>query len=132
MRCLCCIARGFSCRVCLFKRGLHGSTVMNFTTAACFVLAGLSLLALAGETSARWRWLGVGCALLVALAGFLTLAEYGLNWSVGINRLFIQPPPGESALHYRMAPQSAFGLLLVGLTLLLLYARRERHLSPRS
>ena len=87
---------GWLADVRLLKGGVLGSTVMNFNTAACFVLAGLSLLALGGAGT-RWRWLGAACALLVALTGLLTLAEYGFDWSVGINRLFIQPPPGESA-----------------------------------
>src|SRR5205085_2052021 len=94
----------------------------------CFVLAGLSLLALGGAGT-RWRWLGAACALLIALTGLLTLAEYGFDWSVGINRLFIQPPPGESALHYRMAPHAAFCFPLVGATLLLLHTRRARWLA---
>ena len=108
----------------LLKGGVLGSTVMNFNAAVCFVLAGLSLLTLAGGTSTRWRWLGGACALLVALTGLVTFAEHVFDWSVGINRLFIQPPTGASPLHYRMAPFTAFCFLLTGAALLLRHAWR--------
>src|SRR5947207_1026492 len=115
---------GWRADVRLLKGGVLGSTVMNFNTAACFVLAGLSLLLLTRSPSARWRWLGGVCALLVALTGLVTFVEYVFDWSVGINRLFIQPPPGDSPVHYRMAPFTALSFLLTGAALLLRHLRR--------
>ena len=119
----CVVVAGWLLDVRALKAGVLGSTVMNFNTALCFVLAGLSLLAL-GRARRGWRWFGLVCALLVALAGLLTFAEYAFGWPVGLNQLFVHPPPGESPLHYRMAPHAAFCVLLTGAALLLRHAGR--------
>jgi hypothetical protein len=112
----CLVVVGWLLDVRSLKGGVLGSTVMNFNTALCFVLAGLSLWAL-GRAGALWRWLGLVCALLVALTGLLTFIEYAFGWLVGLNQLFVHPPPGESPLHYRMAPHAAFCVLLTGAVL---------------
>jgi PAS domain S-box-containing protein len=96
-------------------------------TAACFILAGLSLWLLrlpagrAKNFSSKPGRMGQICALSVAFVGLLTLAEYLLNLHLGIDQTLLRDiwtdarvsPPG------RMSIATAFGFLMLGVSLFL-------------
>ena len=100
---------------------------MKANTAAGFVLAGLALWLLqsqrAESRAARYAaWAG---AALVAGLGVLTLAEYAGGWNLGIDQLLVREPAGalRTVVPGRMAPNTAFSFVLIGLGLLLLEVR---------
>jgi PAS domain S-box-containing protein len=98
----------------------YGHATMKMNTAVSLVLGGLALILTAWRPETRpqlivARW----CALLVALVGSMTLAEYLTGIDLGIDELLIdashepdEAPPG------RMAPNTASCLFLIGLALL--------------
>ena len=97
-------------------RLLAASSTPQIGTGALFFLAGVSLLALAGEMPRAAFAAGAGVTLFAAL----TLLEYVLGANLGIDTLFL--PLGPDAI--RMAPNTAVAFLLAGLALLLLSSWR--------
>ena len=103
---------------------ISGLTPMNPTTAATFILAGLSLGLLQIQPSVRWiRWTGRAGALLVALIGGVKLGEYLFGWQVGLD-LFLFGEPLKSLDaglpdRVRMAPNTSLNFLLLGASMLL-------------
>ncbi|MEP7314694.1 MAG: ATP-binding protein [Pseudomonadota bacterium] len=79
-------------------------------------------------------WYPAGCIVIRVLAAFagllggLTLFEHLSGWSLGIDTLLFDEPPGAAATVApgRMGPPAAFGLLAIGVALLL------KTLGPRS
>jgi PAS domain S-box-containing protein len=105
---------------------LHKSVVMpsevamNANTAVGLAMASLALWLLVGPATAPWRKrFALGCALAVAALGAATLTEYLLGTSLGIDRLL----GGGSSVEIntsnpgRMAPETAFNLVLIGAAL---------------
>ncbi len=102
-------------------------TTMKPNTAACLVLAGLSLWLLRLRSNqgvafnpAHRRFAQI-CAMLVAILGLLTLGEHLLNLNLGIDQMLLRDtltdsrvPPG------RMSIPAAFGLFTLGSSLLFL------------
>ncbi len=102
------------------KRLVPGAVEMTFNTAAAFILCGLSLWLFDAEGAVRRNRLAANAlALLAALIGFLTLAEYVFGWSPGIDIFLFGADSGaESPLPPgRMSPAAALGLVLLGLAL---------------
>jgi diguanylate cyclase (GGDEF)-like protein len=106
---------------------LPGQVTMKANTAVCFALGGIALASLCYPRGARLR---AACASRVLLVGGLTLLEYLLGRSLGIDEALFRDPivGGGTSQAGRMAPNSAFNLCLVGIGLLLL-GHRSRHAS---
>ncbi len=126
----CLVLSGWVFDIEILKSLIPGMITMKVNTAAAFVLAGISLWLLRGKLS-RLRaghWVAWGCAFVVAAVGVLSLAEYAFGSSLGIDQLLLPEPSGTAKTIYpgRMAPNTAFNFLLMGLSLLLLEARARR------
>jgi signal transduction histidine kinase len=59
---------------------------MKPITASCFVLTGISLWTLCYRDQ-RFTWLGLGCAIVVAFVGGMTLSESLLDWKSGLTQM---------------------------------------------
>jgi signal transduction histidine kinase len=104
-----------------------GLATMKANTALSFILAALSLWALAsGPADPLWRSIAYGCAAVVVLIGALTLAEYVSSWNLGIDELLFvdHATRAGTAAPGRMAPATAMNLLMSGVALLLRGVRR--------
>ncbi|MBD2294980.1 PAS domain-containing protein [Anabaena sphaerica FACHB-251] len=112
----------------VLKSVLPGLVTMKVNTALGFFLAGMSL----------WLWhqhhqrkkhplklLSQILAVIVALIGLLTLIQYGFNINLGIDQLLIKESENAVATSSpgRMAPNTAFCFLWLGLALILLRYR---------
>lgn len=88
--------------------------VMQFNTALCLVLTGISLFCL-GRMN---KWLSIAPAIVVVIISGLTTLEYIFGVDLKIDTLFIQPFTYDSETHIgRMAQSSALCMLLAGVTL---------------
>jgi two-component system sensor histidine kinase/response regulator len=106
---------------------MPGFTTMKPNTAACLILAGLSLWLVRFRSNQDFQ-LGPGhrrfaqtCAILVAFLGLLTLGEHLLNLNLGLDQMLLRDtltdvrlPPG------RMSIPAAFGFLALGFSLFFL------------
>ncbi len=113
------------------KSILPGAVTMKANTAVGFLLAGISLwLALSDQTDRFVHRLGQAFAVGVVLIGLLTLIEYLSGWNLGIDQLLIKESVNAVATFSpgRMALNTAFNFLLLGLGLLFLdWETRGRH-----
>ena len=94
---------------------------MKANTAIAFLLAGLALLFLNNERTAKWPFsVAQTCAVVVALLGGVSLSQYLFGVNLGIDQLFFAEPVGSVGTSHpgRMAPATAFNFLLVGISLL--------------
>jgi hypothetical protein len=124
------VLTGWLFDVSALKAVVPGLATMKPNTAMAFFLAGMSLWLLQEEGSGRWVWgLAYGCALAVALVGFLTLMEYLWRWDPGIDRLLFPraPQSSEAAAPGRMSLTTALSFYMVGLALLLVRAGDGRN-----
>lgn len=106
---------------------------MKANTAIGFTLGGLSLwLLLRGRARQRARQIGQVCAVIVALIGALTLAEYVFGRDLRIDQLLFKEASGAVGTFSpgRMAPNTAFNFLTISLALLLLDAETRRGYRP--
>ncbi len=89
---------------------------MKAITALCFVIAGVALLLLLpGERG--WRaWTGQGLAVAIAALAWLSVVQYVLDVSLGIDSFLIQERLGPFSGPYpgRMASITAVGFLCLG------------------
>jgi PAS domain S-box-containing protein len=109
---------------------IHPSFVsMKANTALCFVLIGTSLWLLNQNYQRRLARL---CAIIVTLIGSLTLLEYLLGWSIGIDQFFFKEAIGTVGTSNpgRMAPNTALNFLLIGSGLFLLDVETKRGYRP--
>jgi signal transduction histidine kinase/sensor domain CHASE-containing protein/ActR/RegA family two-component response regulator len=99
---------------------------MQVNTALCFVLCGLSLVALA---AGRVRLVPIG-SLLAAAVGLLTLCKYMFGLDLGLDQLVMRPSITVKTLHPgRMAPQTALCFLLIGIALAVIHNPRRSELA---
>jgi PAS domain S-box-containing protein len=104
------------------KSVVAGFETMKANTAISFILVGASLWLLRLESASnKHRRIAQVCAGLVVLVASVTLSEYVLKWNAGIDELLFTDRP--SATPGRMAPATALGFLMIGLSLLLLDCR---------
>ncbi len=104
-----------------------GHAAMQYNTAICFILAGLSL----GMWIKNGNRLLTGCgSVIVALVGALTLGEYVLGVSIGIDQFLYRPSfvvqhdlAAQMRHPGRMAPLSALCFFFLGLAMLALAGR---------
>jgi len=91
---------------------------MTANSATGMILSAFCLACSFRNRPEQWRIAGIAAAVAVLLLGTLTLTEYLAHIQLGIDRLFPNDPhmvhPG------RPAPQTAFGFMLLGITMLTL------------
>jgi len=104
-----------------------GSVQMKANTAVALLLAALAL-ACQARPGARWLRRGaLLAALLVALIGAATLAEYALGWRLGIDELlFRDDAHAYNTIPGRMSPYSTVAFMALGIALLALPRGRLR------
>ena len=109
--------------IALLKWVPQGMVRMKANAAFGLLLSGISLFLSApeeeGDTWGKGR-IAQGLALLVALLGLLTLAEYVFGWDLGIDQPLAREAPGalKTSSPGRMAPNTALNFLFLGGTLL--------------
>lgn len=93
---------------------------MKASAALCFVLLGLALNLRPLHCSQKCTRQRVGVMLATAVLSIatLTLAEYAFNWH--FLTLFSEPPSPASPFPNRMGPNTAIGLVLASISVLLL------------
>ena len=100
---------------------------MQYNTALGFLLSGLGLLIISRGHST----IGTAISILTAFIGLLTLAEYILGISIGIDQLLMQHDITVKTSHPgRMAPNTALCFLLVGTALASLSTTKILILKP--
>jgi PAS domain S-box-containing protein len=105
----------------------YGFGTMRMNAALSMILAGsgLALMAERSATSARSA-VARYCAILVALMGAATLAEYVMQLDFGIDELLTHAPNfPDGTPSARMAPHTAMSLLLIGMAMLLFDSARR-------
>jgi PAS domain S-box-containing protein len=98
---------------------------MKANTALSFFLAGLSMKLMLKEKEKKWdKIFGKACAFFVLMMGFLTLTQYIMGWNIGIDQLLIRESSNaiNTSNPGRMAPNTAFSFILIGLALSMLKA----------
>ncbi len=115
----------------IWKSVVPGMTAMNpGGTALAFVLAGVSLWVQAGPAGPRLRALGRAGAWAVVALAMIRLAGYLVAWDGGPDQWLFREKLDREAFRVgfrnRMAPNTAVGLLLVGLSLTSMNVRRRR------
>lgn len=104
-----------------------GAVEMKANTALCFVLCGLSLMLLAGRSSANLEGLARAGAVFAACIGFATLGEYLFGWQLGIDELLFRDRAGVyNVIRGRMSPYTSTAFILLGFGIA---AVRIRHLD---
>jgi two-component system, sensor histidine kinase and response regulator len=126
---------GWALDVGVLKRVLPGLVAMNPVTAVCFILAGASTWLVQDERASQSvRRMARVCALGVALVGLLKLLQIMLGLDFGIDQILLpkrlEAESVVTGLPNRMAPNTAFGFLLIGGALLFLDTRTRRGRWP--
>jgi uncharacterized membrane protein len=101
----------------LLKSVLPGQVAIKVNTAIGFALAALALWLLEDRTAASWRRRVVlGCALVVAALGAVSVAEYLLGTNLGLDQLFFREPAGALGTSHpgRMATVDGGELCVAG------------------
>jgi PAS domain S-box-containing protein len=111
-------------------RSLHPALVaMNPLTASCFILAGLALWLLrTEEASARTRSIALACAGAVVLAGLTKFVSVVIGHEILVDEAFLRSRLAALTplVHNRMAPNTAFGFVFLGSSLLALGLQGRR------
>lgn len=121
---------GWTADIPALKSVAPGLVTMKPNTAVGFFLAGMALWLFQDEQIRPWkRRLALGCALSVAMIGFLTLMEYLWRWDSGIDQLLFRDVSQDSevAAPGRMSFATAMSFYMVGLALLLVKAGNDRN-----
>jgi len=104
------------------KRVMPGLVAMNPVTALSFIACGISLgLLTRSPLSRRRRAIANVMAASVALLGLFKLVEVIVGWEVGVDRLLFASKLETTLVGQvpnRMAPNTAFNFLLLGVALL--------------
>jgi GAF domain-containing protein len=126
----CLVLLGWALGMDVLTRVLPGLVAMNPLTALAFILAGAALALQANkECAVTRRHLAQGCAALIVLAAALKLNGYVLDygfpgtsraWDLGIDQLLFREQLEAVQPANRMAPNTAFTFLVVGLALVFL------------
>ena len=109
----------------LLRAGLPGHTPVNPATALALFLAACALWmhhqARGRPNSAPVRWLGVAAASLVIALGVITLTGYFIGHNLRVDQVLF----GAQLAGNRVAPNTGFALLLIGVALWLLNSPRR-------
>jgi PAS domain S-box-containing protein len=115
----------------VLKTALPGGAPMRANAAVCFILCGVALWLMGRESRGAARRIGQCCAVLAALIGLATLAEYLFGINLGIDQLLFREAPGPGVAHPgRMPLLAAVNFVLLGCALLLLDAETRRGRRP--
>ena len=102
---------------------------MKTNAAACFILTGLALwLSQTKRSESRlYRFIAQCSAVIAALIGLFTMIEYMSGLNFGIDQFLFREPAGAVFTTYpnRMAFNSAFNFLIIGIVLLLLNGKKS-------
>jgi signal transduction histidine kinase/CheY-like chemotaxis protein/HPt (histidine-containing phosphotransfer) domain-containing protein len=109
----------------LLRAGLPGRTPVNPATALALLLAACALWmhhqARGRPDSAPVRWLAVTAASLVIALGVITLTGYFIGYNLRVDQVLF----GAQLAGNRVAPNTGFALLLIGVALWLLNSPRR-------
>ena len=109
----------------LLRAGLPGRTPVNPATALALLLAGCALWmhhqARGRPNSAPVRWLALTAASLVIALGVITLTGYFIGHNLRVDQVLF----GAQLAGNRVAPNTGFALLLIGVALWLLNSPRR-------
>lgn len=125
---------GWVLQIDLLKSILPNSVAMKVNTALGLIFSGIALRMWHQQSIAGWtRWFGEASAVVVLMIGLLTLIQYAFSVDLGIDQLWVKTPidPFGDAAPGRMAVQTAFCFLLLGIDFLVLYRRRARALPAQ-
>jgi len=100
-----------------------GWRLMTAATAAGVLLCAFSLELSAKHYSPRINRVGQLLAIFAAVLGMTILAEYAFHFAGGIERLFPIDPRSTSPWPDRPSPQTACGLVMLGVTIALIRVR---------
>ena len=121
---------GWGLDISVLRSAVPGLVAMNPTTALTFSLAAGSLLVLrtqpATRRASRPRRAATLSAAAVVTVGIVTLAGYLLGRNLGLDQILFRGELGDN----RIAPNTGFNFVLVGLAILLLDAETRRGLRP--
>ncbi|MGE5307854.1 MAG: PAS domain S-box protein [Deltaproteobacteria bacterium] len=125
------VIAGWAFDITLLKRIFPGLNPMTPLTAANFVLMGASVYLLAAFEGRRPASNAASVlALTVWFTSFLTVLEYCLNISLGIDRLIFPSKLGEiKVFPGRMSPNATFCFLLASASVLLFSLYKKRTVS---
>jgi two-component system cell cycle sensor histidine kinase/response regulator CckA len=114
------------------RSGIAGLVAMNPATAIAFILSSISLRLLAEPPPPLSRRLARICAAAVVLLAFLCLSRLFTPWDLELDRLLFtdQLAGAGGGRPNRMAPNTAFNFLLLGVALLFLDQRTSRGWRP--
>ncbi len=128
----CVILAGWLLNIPALKFAPKGTIVPKANAAAGFILCGASLWLTGRDAGRRRLPVAETLAALAALLGALTLSEHLFGWDLGIDQLLAREDPGavKTMSPGRMAPNVAFSLLVLGISLALLQMRRVRRAGP--
>jgi diguanylate cyclase (GGDEF)-like protein len=111
---------------------VNGLPTMKANTAACFLLAGISILFWQFQADATiatakiFERAALSCAMGLVLVALVTWSEYLIRWDAGLDQLIFRVPMAtDLAPPGRMSEATAVGFLLAGLALLM-FAGQER------
>jgi signal transduction histidine kinase/DNA-binding response OmpR family regulator len=109
----------------LLRAGLPGRTPVNPATALALLLSACALWihhqARGRPDSAPVRWLAVTAASLVIALGVITLTGYFIGYNLRVDQVLF----GAQLANNRVAPNTGFALLLIGVALWLLNSPRR-------
>ena len=113
----------------LLKRVLPGFVAMNPATAFCFIVAGLALaMSIRQNQTEAARRLATILSFIVLLIGLAKLIGIGANWHPNVDEWLFASKLAAAGreMPNRMAPNTAFNFVLVGLSLLALDVANRR------
>jgi PAS domain S-box-containing protein len=125
---------GWAFDIDIFKHASPGLVAMNPATAVCFILSALSLFMLAeGDKASRKKKLGTTLAFIVLATGILKLVSLILGIDIPIDSSLFHSKLEVDIVGNvtnRMAPNTAFGFVLVGISLLFLNQQTSKFRTP--
>jgi PAS domain S-box-containing protein len=121
----CVVLIGWVFDIAIFKSVIPALATMKFNTAFAFLLLGISLLLFEAQRSQKMRLIARCLAGMVTVFSSVTLSQYLFGWDVGLDQIFFQDAAGSTGTAYpgRMAPATAFNLIMLGLALCFLDKR---------
>jgi PAS domain S-box-containing protein len=119
----------------LLKRVVPGFVAMNPATASCFIIAGVALaMSIQGDRPPAAQALATILSAVVLLAGLSKLIGIAGGWHPNIDEWLFASKlvAAGGALPNRMAPNTAFNFVLIGLSLLTLDVSTRRFSSSQA